>query len=306
MARIRFGFLIPAYALDKRRRAQFVDDVNRALERASGHFDTAWVIDHLQAGDADLLEGFTTLTYLAALHPRLAFGHTVLCQGFRNPALVAKMAATLQLLSGGRFILGIGAGWDEAEYRAYGYDFPSAGVRVEQLEEALHIITAMWTQDEATFEGTHYRVIGAHCEPRPDPLPPVVIGAFRPRMLRLAARYADQWDVSSTGTREYRRLAKEFAHACASVGREPSTVRRSWSGGCMCAPTQQRAEALAGDRYTADDEDFSFVGTPEQVAEQMRSFVDLGVDRFILDCAGFPDLTTLDLLIDEVLPALNS
>nr|MBA2363982.1 LLM class flavin-dependent oxidoreductase [Chloroflexia bacterium] len=87
---------------------------------------------------------------MAALHPRLVFGHTVLCQSFRNPALVAKMAATLQLLSGGRYVLGIGAGWDEAEYRAYGYDFPPAGVRVDQLEEALHIITAMWTQEVAT------------------------------------------------------------------------------------------------------------------------------------------------------------
>ncbi len=267
MARIRFGFSITAYDLDKRRQARYVDDVNRALERASGHFDTAWVIDHLQAGDADLLEGFTTLTFMAALHPRLAFGHTVLCQGFRNPALVAKMAATLQLLSGGRFILGIGAGWDEPEYRAYGYNFPSAGVRVEQLEEALHIITAMWTQEEATFEGMHYRVIGAHCEPQPDPVPPVVIGAFRPRMLRLAARCADQWDVSSTGPREYGRLVRDFAHACDVVGREPSTVRRSWSGGCVCATTQKQAEALARDRYAVDDGEFSFVGTPAQVTE---------------------------------------
>ena len=172
----------------------------------------------------------------------------MLCQSFRNPALVAKMAATLQLLSGRRYILGIGAGWDEAEYRAYGYDFPPAGVRVEQLEEALRIIKAMWTHEEVTCEGKHYRVIVAHCEPRPNPAPPILIGAFRPRMLRLAARHADQWDVSSTNAREYRRLVGEFQRACAAAGREPSTVRRSWSGGCACAPTQQQAEELAEDR----------------------------------------------------------
>lgn len=306
MTRIRFGLSIPAYDLDKARRATYADDCNRVLDLASGHFDSAWIIDHLQAGDADLLEGFTTLTYMSALHPRLLFGHTVLCQSFRNPALLAKMAATLQLLSGGRYVLGIGAGWDEEEYRAYGYDFPPAGVRVEQLEEALRIITAMWTQEQATCEGKHYRVIGAHCEPRPGPPPPLLIGAFRPRMLRLAARYAHQWDVSSTGIKEYRRLVKEFEHACVAVGREPSTVRRSWSGGCACAPTQQQAEELAGDRYRVDDGDFSFVGTPAQVVGQMQRFIDLGVDYFILDCAGFPEFTTLRLLIDEVLPALNA
>ena len=120
MARIQFGFSIPAYDLDKGRRATYVEDLNGALEMAAGHFDSAWVIDHLQAGEADVLEGFTTLTYMAALHPRLLFGHTVLCQSFRNPALLAKMFATLQFLSGCRYIYGIGSGWNEDEYMADG------------------------------------------------------------------------------------------------------------------------------------------------------------------------------------------
>jgi len=304
--RVQFGFIMPADQLDKAKRGTYVADLDRALRLVSGHFHGAWLIDHLQSGDADMLEAFTTLSYMAARHPRLAFGHTVVCQSVRNPALVAKMGATLQFLSGGRFILGIGAGGNEEEHRAYGYDFPPGGVRVAQLDEALRIIKALWTQERVTFAGRHHRVRAARCEPRPEPVPPVVVGAFRPRMLRLTAAHADWWDVSSTGPERYRELAQEFDRACAAVGRDPKTVRRSTGGGCACAPTQAEAEALAGDRGLAPDEDdFSFVGTPERVIDQMRRFVALGVTYFKVDCGGFPELTTLETLITQVLPALN-
>ena len=308
MTRIHFGFCMPADRLDKARRPTFVEDLNRALELVSGHFDSAWFIDHLQTGDEGLLEGFTALSYMAALHPQLRFGHSVLCQSFRNPALLAKMGATLQFLSGGRFILGLGAGWNEEEYRAYGYDFPAARVRVAQLEETLQIIKALWTTKTATFAGQYYQVRDAHCEPKPDPVSPLMLGAFKPKMLRLTARYADWWNVSSTGVEGYRRIAEECERACVEVGRDPATLRRTWGGGCVCAPTQAEAEALAGDRYSADNDfdDFDFVGTPQQVVAQMRPFIDMGVDYFILDCGGFPKLTTLELLINEVLPALNA
>jgi alkanesulfonate monooxygenase SsuD/methylene tetrahydromethanopterin reductase-like flavin-dependent oxidoreductase (luciferase family) len=108
--RIQFGFTMPADQLDKGKRGTSVADLDRALRLVAGHFHGAWLIDHLQFGDTDVLEAFTTLSYMAARHPRLVFGHTVVCQSFRNPALVAKMGATLQFLSGGRFILGLGAG----------------------------------------------------------------------------------------------------------------------------------------------------------------------------------------------------
>jgi alkanesulfonate monooxygenase SsuD/methylene tetrahydromethanopterin reductase-like flavin-dependent oxidoreductase (luciferase family) len=217
------------------------------------------------------------------------------------------MGATLQFLSGGRFILGMGAGWDEQEYRAYGYDFPPGSVRVRQLDEALRIIKALWTKERVTFEGRHYRVRAASCEPRPDPVPPVLVGAFRPRMLRLTAQHADWWNVSSTSPERYRELVQAFDGACAAVGRDPQTVRRSWGGGCVCAPTQAEAEALSAGRGDPDDEDdFNFVGTPEQVIDQMRQFVALGVSYFMVDCGGFPALTTLETLITQVLPALNA
>ena len=119
-------------------RIMFLEVLHRALELISGRFDSVWVIDHLmnmenRSNGLDDIESFTTLAYLTALYPQLNFGHTVICQSFRNPALVAKMGATLQFLSGGRFLFGIGAGGDESEHTAYGYDFPPARVRVAQL-----------------------------------------------------------------------------------------------------------------------------------------------------------------------------
>ncbi len=154
MTQIQFCFTVNVTP-NKEQRATYVADVSRALAliSASGYFDSFHVIDHLDEGETDILESFTTLAYLAALHPQLKFGHTVICQTFRNPALVAKMGATLQYLSGGRFLLGIGAGGYEPEYRPYGYDFPPARVRVEQLEEALQIIKAMWTRENPTHSG---------------------------------------------------------------------------------------------------------------------------------------------------------
>ncbi|MCB0157215.1 MAG: LLM class flavin-dependent oxidoreductase [Caldilineaceae bacterium] len=307
MTHIEFGFILPADNLAKTGRDAYVANVDRALDLVSGRFTSAWLIDHLQFGDADVLEGFTTLTYFAARHPQLMFGHTVLCQSFRNPALVAKMGATFQYLTSGRFVLGIGAGWHEEEYAAYGYDFPRDGVRVEQLAEALQIIRALWREPNVTFAGEHYRVQDARCEPKPLPIPPIMLGAFKPRMLHLTARYADWWNVSSTGVADYAAMAEELERACDAVGRDPQTIRRTWAGGCVCRETHAAAQAIAGDGGDVDDadDDFDFVGTPAQLVEQMRAFVALGVDCFMLDCGGFPNLTTLELLVDRVLPQLS-
>ncbi|RIK42826.1 MAG: hypothetical protein DCC55_07585 [Chloroflexi bacterium] len=307
MQPIQFGFMMPGGPSDKGARATFVADLDRALALIAGRFDSAWLVDHLQFGDDDVLEGFTALSFMAARHPQLKFGHAVLCHSFRNPALLAKMGATLQFMSGGRFILGLGAGWHEEEYRSYGYTFPSGGVRVAQLEETVQIIKALWTKEKTTFAGAYHQVSEAYCEPRPDPLPPLMIGAFRPKMLRLTAKYADWWNVSSTGLAEYRSIAEELERACVEIGRDPATLRRSWVGGCACAPTEEEAKRLTEGRYSSTSaENFGFVGTAQQLVEQVRPFIDLGVDYFIFDCGGFPKPTTLELLIDEVLPALNS
>lgn len=276
----------------------FIDD----LERAGGVFESVWMVDHLQADDAGVLECFTTLTYLVARHPRFQAGHAVVCQSFRNPALLAKMATAFEFLSGGRYTLGLGAGWNEEEYRAYGYDFPLGGVRVEQLAETLQIVTALWTEAEVFRTGGHYRVVNARCEPRPEPVPAIMLGAFGPKTLRFAARYADEWIVSSTGVEGYGRTAAEFEGACIEVGRNPATVRRSWIGGVACA--RHDADVVAAGRVSGDDAEV-VVGTPDQIVDQMRAFVALGVDHFMHDCADFLRLQALDLLVDEALPAFR-
>src|SRR5262249_31777517 len=134
-------------------------------------------------------------------------------------------------------------------------------------------------------------------------VPPAVLGAVESRMLRLAATYADEWDVSSTTSERYAVPTAAFDRACNQVGRNPSTVRRSWSGGCACAPTLQEAEVLAGDRFNTnwDAENFNIVGTPEQIIAQMRPFVALGVRHFKLDSVDCPEMRGLDLLINEAL-----
>ena len=176
MASVQFGWGLPVGARHNRR-ATFVADVERGLALIRGHFDSAWVIDHLLMGDSDVLEAWTELTFFAARHPGLHGGHAVLSQSFRNPALLAKMAASLHFLTGGQYILGLGAGWHEPEYRAYGYPFPSAGVRVDELEEAVSVVKALWGALPASFVGRYYRVQEALCEPRPDP-PPIISSIF--------------------------------------------------------------------------------------------------------------------------------
>jgi alkanesulfonate monooxygenase SsuD/methylene tetrahydromethanopterin reductase-like flavin-dependent oxidoreductase (luciferase family) len=302
MPRIQFGWTMPISSREVIPQGTLVSDLQKGLALVSEHFDSAWAVDHLQYEDMPLMEGWTALTYMAALQPDLKFGHAVLSQSFRNPALLAKMAATFQYMSGGRFILGIGAGWKEDEYRAYNYPFPPAGTRVEELDETLQIIKALWQDKKATFQGKHYQVVDAWCEPKPDPLPIIMIGGSKPRMLRLVAHHADWWNVSWTRIEDYREQVEECERACIKEQRDPATLRRTWFGGCLCAPTEKDVKALNKNGMSAGP---AFVGTPAQIIDQMRPFIDLGVDYFMLSSGGFPELTTLEMLVSEVLPALN-
>lgn len=299
MSRIQFGLSLPMGPRHRMTPDTFLEHMRSNLDVVAGQFDSIWFIDHTQFKDSPLLEGWTALTYMAALYPSFQFGHVVLCQSFRNPALLAKMAATAQYMSQGRFILGIGAGWHQEEYDAYGYPFPPAGTRVEELDETLQIVKALWREPRATVRGKHYQVVDAYCEPKPAPLPPIMVGGSQPRMLRLIARHADWWNVSQVDIARFRELVKESEKACASVGRDPSTLRRTWFGGCLCVP-----EGTDPDMRQISSPN-PLVGTPKQIVEQMKPFIDLGVDYFMLKNEGFPTTTSLRLLVEEVLPRLN-
>ncbi|GER90323.1 LLM class F420-dependent oxidoreductase [Dictyobacter vulcani] len=302
MAQVEFGWSMPAGngAIDREayRRA-----ITKGLEIIPGAFDSAWLSDHLQSGSDDVLESWTALTYLAARHPELKFGHIVLCQLFRNPALLAKMAATFQYMSRGQLILGMGAGWNEAECQAYNIDFPPAGARVEELEEALVIIKTLWQQDDVTFLGKHHQVKHAYCRPRPTPVPPVMVAGSRPKMLQLTARYADWWNVMGADLDAVKQHITNCERACAEVGRNPATLRRTLHATCLCAPRESIVHELtASSKAGAVHE---FIGTPKQVIDQMRPFIDIGIDYFILYCEGFPNLITLETLANDVIPHLS-
>lgn len=302
MGRIQFGWTMPVGMPDRALRGDHLKVIAEGLDLVKERFDSAWLVDHLQFDDRDVLEGWTALTYLAALHPEFDFGHAVICQSFRNPGLVAKAAATFQYLSGGRFILGLGAGWKEDEYLSYGYEFPSAKVRVDQLEEYIHVIKALWRDEKATYEGEHYTVKDAWCEPKPDPLPPIMVGAMQPRMIGLAALHADWWNVSWTNIEDYKRMVEDCERACEKLGRDPKSLRRTWFGGCACAPNDAALQELLGGRTFNPD---GIMGTTQQVIDQLGAFMDLGVDYFMLGSFGIPKLTTLETLVGEVIPALD-
>src|SRR4029453_14204685 len=149
--------------------SRLVEDTFPYFDQTIAPFDALWMPDHVQYGSHKVAEGWTLFTWALARYPDKLCGHEVLCNSFRNPALLAKMAATAQALSGGRVILGIGAGWNEEEYRAYGWPYPPARVRIDQLAEAIDLIRRMWTQAPAEYHGQHYSVPGAAWGPRPRP-----------------------------------------------------------------------------------------------------------------------------------------
>ncbi|GCE21364.1 LLM class flavin-dependent oxidoreductase [Dictyobacter kobayashii] len=303
MARVEFGWM-PPLGSSTQSRQEFMASLRQGLSMIGGHFDSVWFPDHLQFGDRPFLEGWTSLTYLAALEPRLKIGHIVLCQLFRNPALLAKMAATLQYVTEGNFIAGIGAGWQEEECKAYNIPFPGPGQRVEELDEALQIMKALWREDNVTFEGKYHRVTNAFCQPKPDPVPPIMVAGFQPRMMRLVARHADWWNTGYSDLEKTKEQVAKLDEACRSVGRDPRTLRRTAMIGCYCASNEQKLKELT-DKHSGPF-GLGLVGTPAQLVEQFKPIIDLGFDYFMITAGGFPDLTTLELLTHEVLPALNA
>lgn len=278
--------------------------VRRVLTTLSGRFHSAWMPDHLMDGYTNVLEALTTLSYLAALYPALHFGPIVLGQNYRNPALLAKMAATLQQLTAGRFILGVGAGWRAEEYRGYGYELPPVPTRIAQLAEVVQICKLLWdpTQNEATFHGHYYRIDRAICQPKPKPAPPVMIGgAGEKLMLGVVARHADWWNLVGVSPEVYALKIEVLRQRCGEVGREPAEIRKSWMGVVSVATSRAEAER-AMQRYPLWSGDVPIVGTPAEVVAQLQRYTALGVDLFILGFADEPNLAGIELFVEQVWP----
>jgi alkanesulfonate monooxygenase SsuD/methylene tetrahydromethanopterin reductase-like flavin-dependent oxidoreductase (luciferase family) len=244
-----------------------------------------------------VLEAVTTLTYLAGRHENIDFGHIVLGQSYRNPALTAKMAANLQMMTRGRFIMGIGAGWKEDEYMAYGYPYPSDGQRIDELEDTVKIMRAMWTESPATYEGKHYHIRDAECMPQPNPpIPLLIAGGGEKKTLRVVAMYADWWNYNFCDAAEYALKQEVLREHCQRVGRNPAEILNSYYG----------AFSIVEDPSKAETRDFHVVGgTPKMVAAELQQFIDLGVRHFQMRMTDFPSRRGLDLFYEEVLPHLK-
>jgi alkanesulfonate monooxygenase SsuD/methylene tetrahydromethanopterin reductase-like flavin-dependent oxidoreductase (luciferase family) len=288
---LEFGWLSPVIGnrwSDHQPIAVYQDQ--HILPVALPHFDSLWIADHFYGFDArtdPFLEAWTTLTWLAARHPNVKLCHHVLGHGYRPPALTAKMAATLQVLSGNRFILGIGAGWREGEYIAYGYEFPSAAVRFRQLEEVVTICRLMWTEDEPSFEGRYFRIAGAAAPPRPEVVPPVCIGAGGEQIgLPLVGRLADMWNGPTRGTEDDWKRRLGIVHGAAErAGRDPASI--------VVSTTLERP-------LPESDDDSA------RLVHELSRWADLGVEHFVMDF-GHPTSTEPILrFVEQVIRPLRA
>jgi probable F420-dependent oxidoreductase len=296
------------------------DDVKQiALDAETLGAEALWVSDHLflnnDSATTNCLEAWTLLAALTQVTTRLRLGTMVTCQSYRNPALLAKIAADVDQMSGGRLEFGVGTGWKELEYVAYGYEFPAPGKRVDQLVDTVEICKRMWTEDKATYHGKEYRIDDAQCMPKPVQRPlPVWIAGSKPRLMRVVARYADAVNVGGFSTPEaYGTAMAELERACAARKRDPASILRSHFGPVLVAETEARVDEIVRELATrakiTPDEWRSRrrghpVGTPDQVAEALRAYARLGVAYVIPVFPYGYDRECLRVFAQQVIPAL--
>lgn len=303
---MEFGLFLPQAAVEP------ADVEARALAAEELGFDSLWCYDHLfPPGQPDLpsLEGWTLATHLLARTTRLRVGHLVLCATLRHPAVLAKMAATLDVLSGGRLELGLGSGSAADEHRRAGLPWGDAAERAERLGEVLAIVGSMLTAPATSFSGRHYRVrdLPAVPAPRQVPRPPVHVGGVGRRTLALAARHADVWNVPTYGLGKWRQLQADADDACRQAGRDPATLRRSHQSLLVLAPDRSgldQALAVAHRRYAAPGWGLSdgYVGTPDTVVRRIAEAEATGVSLCIFLPHDRGTRRTLELFAERVMP----
>jgi len=280
-------------------------------------FDSIWLDDHfygvVRPPGEPQMEAWTLLAALARETHRIGIGILVTCNSYRSPALVAKMVATVDVLSGGRLIHGMGAGWYQTEYEGYGYDFQSIGVRLAQLDEALRVQKLLWTEERPSFTGRHYRLREAWCNPKPlqRPHPPVLIGGGGERvLLGLVARHADIWNNGGDVAEFTHKLGVLRRH-CEAEGRDFDAIEKSWFGNVIidvdAARARSRLERAAASWGLPPErmEARALAGTPERVLERLREYVALGVTHFIGMFGRVEDLRSTRLFAERVLPAFR-
>ena len=277
------------------------------LDQVVEPFDSIWLPDHVQYDNNRVAEGWSLLVYALARYQEKVAGHAVLCNSFRNPAHLAKMAATMQAISGGRLVLGIGAGWNEEEYLAYGWPFPSAKVRIAQMSEAIELIRTMWTEAPASYQGEHYQISSAYCEPRPDPLPPIMIGGSGEKfLLRSVAQHADWWNYIYTDREMYIHKQEVLKGHCRDVGRDYNEIVQMTNNGILIAETERDVERLRNDPNTRPVVAGTFVGTPEQSTEQLLIAINQGARMITVHFCDVPNPEGAQLFAESVIPHLRA
>ena len=283
-------------------------------------YDHLWVYDHVETvprrEPEPLFEAYTMLAALSQRTTTAQLGQLVTCASYRNAGLLAKEAACIDVYSGGRLILGLGAGWFHQEYHAYGYEYPADRQRLAVLEETLEVVRALWTEDAVSYEGTYLHFDDAHCHPKPiQQLPRLLVGGGGEQVtLRIAARHADatNWQV---GLDAFVRKSTLLERYCDEAGRDFASITRTHGPDCRIFDTDAECRAwcespggggLWGgtptDEYLADN----LVGTVEQVTEKTQAFVDAGCAEFILWLRDSPGDETLRRFIGEVAPKLRA
>ncbi|MBN1245866.1 TIGR03560 family F420-dependent LLM class oxidoreductase [Candidatus Bathyarchaeota archaeon] len=314
MNRIKFGVFLPFYAFKAGEPFDRFRDAVLECERLG--YDSVWLDDHLMFEKRSILECWTTLSALSALTSKIRLGTMVLCNGFRNPALLAKMAATLDVVSNGRLEFGIGAGTQEDEHEAYGIAFPKPHARIDRMREAVEIIKKMWTQEKTSYQGRYYRTSGAVCEPKPvqKPHPPITIGGSGEKLtLKVAAQHADRYDWGHVPSLElYKHKLDVLESHCKAVGRNFNEIEKSsWLGGqIFMVPDQKELEEKVGQLKPKnvsleDFKRFNFVATPDDCQREIRRYTSLGVTYFMLFFGDLPDVSGVRLFAKAVVETLN-
>lgn len=279
-------------------------------------FESLWVSDHFfmtpESVDTPCLECWTTLSALARDTKRLRLGAMVSSQNYRNPALTAKMAATVDNISGGRLNFGVGAGWKDVEYAAYGYPFPSPDTRIRQLNDSLEIAKRLWTEEKTNYNGKYYSVKDAICAPKPiqKPHPPIWIGGTGSFTLKVAARHANAVNFAWTiPPPQFKEKLGEFRSYCEARGRDYAGIRKS--AGLMLTIAEDEDTLKAKLRYREAQsgtpymrylvrQPANLVGTTEEVTTRIREYITLGVDYFILRFHFGEEIEGLRLFAEKV------
>jgi F420-dependent oxidoreductase-like protein len=307
MRSVHFGVTLPQIKRSWEETRAAAEDVERA------GFDSVWLNDHLYGipgPQLPILEAWTTLAAVGACTSRVELGTLVSPVGFRNPALLAKMAATLDNITAGRVVVGLGCGWFQMEFEGYGFEFPALRQRLQQLDEAASVMKQLWTEPQASFHGRHFRAEAVFCEPKPvrRPHPPLLIGGGGEQvLLRLAAQHADIWNNLAVNQGDIGRKIERLRQHCQELHRDPATLRISQQ--CMvvigadevdAAAKLERAAQIYGGHLGA-----GIAGTPEQCTEKIRRFVQLGCTMFIIEFFGRDIREPARLFAERVMPAFS-